>query len=227
MARPVFLQYILHKLPGFDDPDKLSKMSSEPLMQALFKHFKVDHGHESPTMLCRNCCKRLTCEDKNELHRHIKKDSKGNKVVHQFCKVCMKDPNRMAEAPSEEAFEEHQEKAGLIVNCNMCKEKYYNFVGQQPHVCETFVKPEPEESGNKNWPVLCTECGHSSRSKEEYEGHLNKHSGLTPYHCEFEGCDFKAEGKHNLRSHQKMHTKAPRCSRSGHYCGFLCFLFLL
>jgi len=209
-----FEQYILHKLPGFDDPDKLSKMSSEPLMHALFKHFKVDHGHESPTMLCRNCCKRLTCEDKSDLHRHIKKDSKGNRVVHQFCKACMKDPNRMAEAPSDEAFEEHQEKAGLIVNCNMCKEKYYNFVGQQPHVCETFVKPEPEEgSGKKNWPVLCTECGHSSRSKEEYEGHLNKHSGLTPYHCDFEGCDFKAEGKHNLRSHQKMHTKAPRCSR--------------
>ena len=48
------------------------------------------------------------------------------------------------------------------------------------------------------------------------EFHMNEHKGITPYVCDFEGCDYKSISATSLSAHKKSHnstmrTRCPKC----------------
>merc|ERR1711894_219553 len=50
----------------------------------------------------------------------------------------------------------------------------------------------------------CETCGHTSRSKQNYEIHKRKHTGEKPYVCE--QCSSKFADLSSLIAHRKMHS---------------------
>lgn len=58
---------------------------------------------------------------------------------------------------------------------------------------------------------VCDTCGKFFRTKCRLKYHLNTHLGLSPYHCDFEGCNRSFRNPTRLRNHkQEFHLKIIR-----------------
>ncbi|OQV26111.1 putative Zinc finger protein 726 [Hypsibius exemplaris] len=67
----------------------------------------------------------------------------------------------------------------------------------------------------KQYP--CPECDKVFEWKSYLDRHAIFHTGERPYHCDFQGCNYKAAQPGNLKYHMQMHTgvKAYECSWEG------------
>ncbi|XP_058823651.1 zinc finger and BTB domain-containing protein 24-like [Topomyia yanbarensis] len=57
--------------------------------------------------------------------------------------------------------------------------------------------------------VVCSTCGELV-SQQVLEGHMNRHLGVQPFSCDFEGCDAKLHSKFALQQHRSRHKSANR-----------------
>ncbi|XP_058443331.1 zinc finger protein 17-like [Malaya genurostris] len=66
-----------------------------------------------------------------------------------------------------------------------------------------------ERNKNRQEKVVCPTCGELV-SQQVLEGHLNRHLGVQPFSCDFEGCDAKLYSKFALQQHRSRHKSANR-----------------
>ncbi|XP_062565053.1 zinc finger protein 613-like [Armigeres subalbatus] len=110
------------------------------------------------------------------------------------------------------------------------KRKYKRRVKQQDQVkkqtkVRKLRKPKQPRKRQLNrppqivLPTLCDLCGQSVRP-ETIEGHKNRHLGIKPYKCPFDGCDWSFHGRSNMCTHiRRVHPKNGIQSHECNVCG--------
>lgn len=92
----------------------------------------------------------------------------------------------------------HHERYHLppTFSCSICDKKFHQ---------KSQAKTHEKQVHEKIRPYKCDECDASFSQPKHLENHQNTHSGLKPFICDHDGCDFAAASPDTLRGHKKRH----------------------
>ena len=95
----------------------------------------------------------------------------------------------------------------------------YNSIKREINSKEDEIKKYIKRDNNE---VVClyADCGKRFRRLDQMKGHIQRHLGIKPFKCEYEGCDYECVerctfNRHTIGVHQsKVHLKCNKCDTS-------------
>lgn len=88
--------------------------------------------------------------------------------------------------------------------CHICPAEYKSLSSLNQHI-RYIHENEPKQ-------FICTICGSAQRKKHLLWEHMNRHNGVKPYACTYDGCEMRFFSKARRTEHGRAHTgEKPFC----------------
>lgn len=88
--------------------------------------------------------------------------------------------------------------------CQICPAEYKSLSSLNQHV-RYVHENEPKQ-------FICTICGSAQRKRHLLLEHMNRHNGIKPYTCPYDGCEMRFFSKARRSEHSRTHTgEKPYC----------------
>ena len=87
-----------------------------------------------------------------------------------------------------------------------CTSSYTNEKNLRRHIRAVHTQPDR---------YTCGECGKLLASGQNLREHIYLHTGETPYHCDYPGCEKRFRQNSQLSSHRKTHPQTTEQGRFG------------
>lgn len=88
--------------------------------------------------------------------------------------------------------------------CHICPAEYKSLSSLNQHV-RYIHENEPKQ-------FICTICGSAQRKRHLLLEHMNRHNGVKPYTCPYDGCEMRFFSKARRSEHSRTHTgEKPFC----------------
>lgn len=84
--------------------------------------------------------------------------------------------------------------------CHICTAEYKSLSSLNQHV-RYIHQNEPKQ-------FICTICGSAQRKRHLLWEHMNRHNGIKPYACTYDGCEMRFFSKARRSEHGRTHTGA-------------------
>lgn len=82
--------------------------------------------------------------------------------------------------------------------CHICTAEYKSLSSLNQHI-RYIHQNEPKQ-------FICTICGSAQRKRHLLWEHMNRHNGIKPYRCAYDGCEMRFFSKARRTEHARTHT---------------------